>query len=198
METQAQQQPEEITVSIDDIKCALEFQVRDKMHDNVVKDYVTKLEAGEDLGRLEVAELEGCLFLISGWHRLAAMKALKRKTVNVKVWQGISTQEAGWLAARSNLKHGLRLSSDNERYNVFLRYMWAKKDVDKWGKMKSFAQQSKELCGCISDQTVSNWTRKHFPDRYYLHGKQELAQPPQKDTKRIPYKNFFEKQVVRE
>lgn len=197
-EQQKTEAHEEITIPIDAIICAPEFQVRDKIHDNVIKDYITKLEAGEDLGRLQVAELEGCLFLISGWHRLLAMKALKRKTVDVEVKRNITTHEAGWLAAESNLKHGLRLSSENERYNVFLRYMWAKKDVDIWSKVKSFAQQSKELHGCISDQTVSNWTKKYFPDRYRLHGKQEFAEPQQQEVKKIPYKNFYEKQVIKQ
>jgi len=84
------------------------------------------------------AEIGGLLILIDGWHRHRAALREGISAVPVIVVEAHSVEEAKWLAAEENRKHGVPYKS-RELQKVFAAYIDAGKHLKKRG-LKSYRE----------------------------------------------------------
>ena len=138
------------------------LQVRQKTHPSIVQRYATAYAQGEDFSPIEVAEVDGVMVLIDGWHRLAAQESLGKGMVVARVVKAKTLEEARWLAVEANLRHGLPLTAKELR-NGFRLFVRAGHHRTKWGGLKSIRDIAKELGGARHPSTVWRWFQKDFP-----------------------------------
>jgi hypothetical protein len=152
------------TIPIVDIVADPTFQIRKKLDAGKIREYSTVYRSEEhSMPPIEVAEVDGVLFLTDGWHRLEAQKRLVGLWGKVEaVVEAMNISEAKWRAASGNLKHGLPLKS-NELRSVFRTYIKTKRFKSTKGKLKSYREIATELGGKVAHTTLRNWMKKDFP-----------------------------------
>jgi len=90
------------TVAISRIKINGGTQIREALYDNAtLEEYRDAMEAGATFPPIFVVEDGDNLWLVDGFHRVAAAQALGRKTIDANVRQG-TLEEAQWLACAAN------------------------------------------------------------------------------------------------
>jgi len=99
------------SVEFDRLVLLSDMQVRRKTDARIVKQCRQAMSAGEVFPPVGVAEVSGALVLIDGFHRVAAMRALGLQQALADVQQVATLEEARWLAAQANLRHGLAVKS---------------------------------------------------------------------------------------
>jgi len=109
-------------IKIKDILVLDELQARVKMDQETVEDYALVLQSGKDIPCIDVVKLTdgehaGKYAVIDGFHRLAACKKLKVKTMHVSVHEG-TVADAIDMATSANQDHGLRRSNKDKRRAV--------------------------------------------------------------------------------
>jgi len=70
------------------------------------------MQAGAEFPPVTLAHIDGSLYLVDGWHRVAAAITNNQHLV----WADISEMtfnEARWYAAKANTEHGLQLKPRN-------------------------------------------------------------------------------------
>jgi hypothetical protein len=160
--------PEVYTLSISEIVRERDLQVRRKLDPPTINRYTNALAAGADMPPITVAEVNGALVLIDGWHRLAAMDALGWGEADAVVIPGVTPGEARWRAAAANLTHGLPLKPKEVR-EVFRAYIKAQKHVLQHGShgshraTRSYREIAQDLGGLVSYGTVRAWMIVDFP-----------------------------------
>jgi hypothetical protein len=140
------------------------LQVRRKLDQGTIAKYASAYKAGTALPPIKVAMVDGRVpTVIDGWHRIAALKRLNQIRVMAEVIPQVSRQEALWLAAEANLRHGLPLTNAEVK-NVFRAYMKARKHIKKGGRLKPLREIGRYLGK--SHHTIANWMKKMFPKTY--------------------------------
>ncbi len=137
-----------------------EMQVRAKTDPGTVKRYAQAMKAGATFPPLLVAEVGAALVLVDGFHRVAALQALRRREALAVVIPAASLKEARWLAGRANLEHGLQLKP-SERRRVLAAYVGAGQHR-RGREFKSYREIAADVGG-LPHSTVRNWIRKDFP-----------------------------------
>jgi len=141
------------------------FQVREKLDGPTITNYRNIYREGRHkLPPVSVGVINGTPVLIDGWHRVAALKLLGEPHVDAEVRQGVSEEEARWLAAQANLAHGLRLRPKEYR-QVFRAYIKARCHHVKRGQrmtFKAYREIAADIPG-ISHVTLFHWMKKDFP-----------------------------------
>lgn len=90
------------TVAISRIKINGGTQIREALYDNAtLEEYRDAMEAGATFPPIFVVEDGDNLWLVDGFHRLAAAQKLGRKTIDANVREG-TLEEAQWLACSAN------------------------------------------------------------------------------------------------
>jgi hypothetical protein len=90
------------TVAISRIKINGGTQIREALYDNAtLEEYRDAMEAGATFPPIFVVEDGDNLWLVDGFHRVAAAQALGRKTIDANVREG-TLEEAQWLACSAN------------------------------------------------------------------------------------------------
>jgi hypothetical protein len=145
-------------IPLDDIVQDGTLQVREKLDWGMVQRYA--MTAAEEFPAVELADIDGMLFLVDGWHRVAATRAREEGHIRAKV-EVMTREQAMGKAAVANLRHGLPLKNA-ERLPVFKAYVQS--GMNKDGKqLKSYRVIAKELPGIASTATLQRWMSKHFP-----------------------------------
>lgn len=104
------------TVAISRIKINGGTQIREALYDNAtLAEYRDAMEAGATFPPVVVVEDGDNLWLVDGFHRVAAAQALGRKTIDASVRQG-TLEEAQWLACAAN--RGLMRTNADKRAAV--------------------------------------------------------------------------------
>lgn len=145
------------------------LQVRNELVAGTVLRYADVLRSENKLPPITVARINGAYVLLDGWHRIAAAERVGAFEIDADVVEGVYIEEAKWLAASANLKHGLPLRRDEMR-NVFRAYVKAAKHrKGKSGhRVKSSREISQDLQGAASHKTVLEWMRQDFPSVHKL------------------------------
>ena len=90
------------TIAISRIRLDGGTQIREALYDNAtLEEYRDAMEAGATFPPVHVVEDGDNLWLVDGFHRVAAAQALGRKTIEANVREG-TLEEAQWLACSAN------------------------------------------------------------------------------------------------
>jgi hypothetical protein len=159
-------------VSIKDILKDSRFQVRLKLDESIVGRYLAVYKSGHPMPPIKLAQVNGTLLLVDGWHRLAALEQLNEsRTIDAEIIEA-TEREAFWLAAEANLQHGLPLKTVEIR-EAFRVYIKAKKHRNEHGSLKSYRQIAQELGGLKHYGTIRNWMINDFPRIAAQYGPEE-------------------------
>jgi hypothetical protein len=123
-----------------------------------------KYRAGVELEPITVAMINEQPYLISGWHRAAALEEVGAKEADARIVRGVSVKEARWQAAQSNQAHGLPLKR-RELRNVFRAFVDADNhtEADEWGGtlFTSYRRIAREVG--VDHKTVIRWMQEDYP-----------------------------------
>lgn len=163
-------------ISIDQLVLDPHFQVRNKLSDKAIRQYRDSYRLGRELDPVGVAEVDGMLILIDGWHRITALQQLNEGYVDALI-QPMSRSDALWAASTANTKHGVQLSRA-EHLNVFQNYLATGRHIKRRGpsgvRYKSYREIADELPINRSHVTIHNWMKKHHPAIAKAMGGSEL------------------------
>lgn len=140
-----------------------DLQVRHRLDPVKVRAYATAMKNGSVFPPLLFARLNGRLHLVDGFHRYAALNANGTDWCNGIVREVRSLEEARWLGAHANLRHGKQLNKREVR-EAFQAYIRAgqHREGQRKGQSKSYREIAEEMAG-VSHVTIINWMRKDFP-----------------------------------
>jgi hypothetical protein len=152
-------------ISIDQLVLDPAFQVRNKLNDTAIRRYKEAYRFDRQLDPVRVAEVDGMLILIDGWHRINALRQLDRPYVDADI-EPMSRKDALWAASTANAKHGVQLSRA-EHLNVFKNYVATGRHIKRRGptgvRYKSYREIADDLPINRSHVTIHNWMKKHHP-----------------------------------
>ena len=145
------------------------YQVRKRLDAATKKRYAEAFESGHPFPPVKIAQVEGRLVLVDGWHRLSALESIGREAVEAVIVPA-TTREALWMAAEANLANGLPLKSGEFR-QVFKAYVRARRHVKRSGRSQSY----REIASAIgkSFMTIRRWMQKDFPKLFKKMGGDE-------------------------
>jgi hypothetical protein len=159
-------------VFTDAITADASFQVRGKIDGGKVREYATALRIGAVFPPVRLARINGALFLIDGWHRLAAQEwnaslikdrseRRELRAISATI-EDMSEKDARFAAATANLKHGLPMTR-REKGKVFALYMRQRRYLNVMGQLKSTRKIAEELGGLAAHTTIWTWIKLHYP-----------------------------------
>lgn len=158
------------------------FQVRAKMHPQTAKKYAHEMQAGVRFPPVSLADIDGTLYLVSGWHRLEAAAVINGHGAAEATVRTMSRAEALWEAAAANLTHGQPYNS-REKRNVLRAYIKAGKHKAGREIVKSYRDIGAELG--IKHTTLYRWMELDHPATFKAMGKEgtprDNAGPPEID-----------------
>ena len=152
---------EAVTVLIADLVRDGRLQVRSRMDQRTVNSYARAMTMDREFPPVTVAHVGGALYLVDGWHRVAAVEVNKGETVEARV-EVMTWAEAQRVAFTANLEHGLPLRPAEKR-EVFRKYMKAGLWRNHQGRPKSSREIASDLAGMMTHTTVLNRIRADFP-----------------------------------
>ena len=123
---------------------------------------------------LDVALINDVLVLYDGFHRYEALKRIGALTVDVKVHHGKTYIELPFLAARTNLTHGLPMTNRDVRKIVFKSYIKSKHNMI-GRSYKSYRDIAYDFASMYSHNTFRNWMRKDFPSVFEAMSSEDEA-----------------------
>ena len=158
-------------VALADIKQDWSLQVRATLDDGQIKLYTSQLLQGVEFPPVALADIDGVLFLVDGWHRMAANKAAGNTKVRARV-TSMSHKDAVWEAARANLTNGLPLKRAAHRA-IFRAFIAADKHWSKPGR-RGTRLTYRDIAAALGTgtvyTTVRNWMKADHPDIYQAMG----------------------------
>jgi len=149
---------EVVDVFITRIVKSKELQPRKGLDAATVKRYTAQMDMGQQFPPVTIHQVGEALYLVDGWHRLAAAEANGHSFTKATVVQS-NIEDAYWAAAEANLRHGLPLKNSELR-NVFRLFMRARKYRKSKGFM-SYAEIGAEIGK--GKTTIRNWMLRDFP-----------------------------------
>lgn len=108
-----------VLAKIDTIKLDPRLQARTDTDKGVIAEYAAILAGGGSLPALTCYQLPDGVFVVDGWHRLAAHKIAGSKKVAIEVQNG-TFEDALRAALQANTKHGKRLTNADKRRAIQL------------------------------------------------------------------------------
>lgn len=145
-------------VPIHDILKDDSLQVRARVEPRVVRQYSEAMQAGAKFPPVVLAHIDGSLYLVDGWHRVAATLANNQSVI----WADVSEMtfnEARWYAAKANTEHGLPLKAKELR-EVFRAFI--ETDQHMLGqRLMPYREIGKRIGKGFS--TIRNWMKADYP-----------------------------------
>ena len=170
---------EVVSIPISSIAKRAEWQVRSGLDKGAVRRYQDAYIAGSNMPPVRLAKTENALFVIDGWHRLAAAGRAGLDMIDATI-EAASSAEAAWLAAEANLCHGVPLKRGEHR-KVFRAFIRAGKH--RRGKnLIPYREIAKALHGVRAHTTIRNWMREDFPTIAEAYGPAEPHGNPGADA----------------
>ena len=125
---------------------------------------------------IELADVDGALFLVDGRHRVEAMRLDGRDLVDAKVTT-MTRDEVAWGSALLNLRHGVPLKY-RERKRAFSAYVHAGQHKNGRSRYKTYREMGADLGFPFS--TIRHWMRADHPSIYKAIGDKcpEKSGPP--------------------
>jgi hypothetical protein len=161
-----------------------DYQVRADINQETVDRYANVLRAHPDalsrdlngdpdgpspLPPIKVANVNGALVVVDGWHRIAAHEQLGVLDIEAELVGEMSEQNARWAAARANMQHGLPLKRKELRaaFGAFVKagqhIIRDPKGRTYANRFKSYAQITTDFGGMVARTTLQRWMLKDFP-----------------------------------
>lgn len=165
-------------VDLADIVCREDWQVRRSIDPTKVKEYANAYRNGACMPPIALARIEGALYLLDGWHRLAAVRRNGGEDIKATV-AGMTEDEARWSAAAGNLRHGLPLKSREMR--VVFRVFVQTGQHRQGRRFKSYRDIARDLGGSRGYTTIRNWMHEDFPAVFRAMG--ETGRQDDKDMR---------------
>jgi hypothetical protein len=149
---------EVVDVFIPRIVKSKELQPRNGLDATTVKRYTAQMAMGQQFPPVTIHQVGEALYLVDGWHRVAAAEANGYSFTKAVVVQS-NIEDARWAAGEANLRHGLPLKNSELR-NVFRLFIKARK----YRKGRIFMSYA-EIGAVIGKgkTTIRNWMLKDFP-----------------------------------
>lgn len=144
-------------IPLDSLKLDPEFQPRAGLRQEAVNRYARQMEQGTIFPPIEVAAINGELYVIDGFHRhAAALKAGKRKIACNE--QRMTKDQAFLKAVQINSEHGLTYGNKDKKH---MWRLYADKGLHLLpsGRTKPLRVIAEELGGVISYGSVRNYLR---------------------------------------
>jgi hypothetical protein len=111
------------------------------------------MRKGDEFPPIAVAKVQGRLYVVDGFHRLAAARAAKRTTIAALV-AAMTEKEAVITAIHANSTHGLRLTNSDKRRCLEL-FCGAGHHLRSNGTVKSSRRIAEELFRIVSHTKVA-------------------------------------------
>jgi transposase-like protein len=111
---------EEKTVPVEDIILDERLQARAEINHEAVTEYAEAYRTGAKLPALDVYRVSGKLYLVDGFHRIAAVRVTGQTFARIRVVGDGTIDDAVWHATAVNATHGLRRSNADKRRAVLL------------------------------------------------------------------------------
>jgi hypothetical protein len=142
----------------------LEAQVRGKTIPAIVNRYASAMKSGARFPPITVADINGSLVLIDGFHRRAALEACGEWEADAELIASHSLEDALWKAFDANLRHGQPLKSTVYRA-AFRAYIRAGKNVKADGGLQSYREIATSIPG-KSHSAYRRWMQNDFPSTF--------------------------------
>lgn len=151
----------ERVLSVASIRVERNFQPRsDPYNSRVVRTYADSMEDGATFPPILVAKVDKGLYVVDGFHRLAATVAAGIKTIRAKVAPMTAT-EAALVALRANTTHGLKLSTKDKR-RTLEQYVAEGFHLKHSGRLKPSRQIARELSNVMHYSTIHKYLTKEL------------------------------------
>lgn len=140
-----------VTLAIEHITRDQRLELR-QMNKNVVRDYAAMMRRGDRFPPLRiVVDKDGNYWLLDGFHRLAAAEQIGLQEVEIELVTG-TFEDALWLAAGANIRHGLRRTHPDVKRAV----------VSALQHPRAASQSDRAIAAHVgvSPKTVGSWRRK--------------------------------------
>jgi transposase len=133
------------------------------------------MQAGAEFPPVTLAHIGGSLYLVDGWHRVAAALANNQYLI----WADVSEMtfdEARWYAAKANTEHGLPLKAKELR-EVFRAFIETNRHMQAQ-KLMPYREIAKRIGKGFS--TIRNWMKADYPRLFEKY--QQMANGVPDDT----------------
>lgn len=169
-------------VSIHDILRDDSLQVRQRVDPRTVHKYAEAMRADAEFPPVTLAHIDGSLYLVDGWHRVAAALANNQYLI----WADVSEMtfdEARWYAAKANTEHGLPLKSKEVR-EVFRAFIDTRQHVLGNGgkRLMPYREIAKRIGKPFS--TTRNWMEADYPRLFEEYRQMANGAPDEMDFDR--------------
>ena len=130
--------------------------------------YAAQMASGIDFDPVVLADVDGILFLVDGWHRIAAHKKVGRGSISARV-RTMSREDSIWAAATANMGHGVPLKKKDHRrvFNAFIKA--GRHRVGKGGYI-GYRAIAEALQTGTAYTTVRNWMKADHRSIYEAMG----------------------------
>ena len=166
-------------VPIHDILRDDSLQVRQRVDPRTVHKYAEAMRADAEFPPVTLAHIDGSLYLVDGWHRVAAALANNQYLI----WADVSEMtfdEARWYAAKANTEHGLPLKSKEVR-EVFRAFIETDQHVQ-GQRLMPYREIAKRIGKPFS--TTRNWMKADYPRLFEQYQQMANGAPDDADFDR--------------
>jgi hypothetical protein len=141
-----------------------DWQVREKLNATRVKQYRSTYKSGAHMPPIKLADVNGTLYLVDGWHRCAAQTELGWTHFAATITP-MTKSKAQWQAASANLTHGESYKK-TERKKAFHVFITTKQNKDSRGKVMSYREMAVAFGGDPSHVTIRKWSMDDHPSLF--------------------------------
>jgi transposase len=135
------------------------------------------MQAGAEFPPVTLAHIDGSLYLVDGWHRVAAALANNQYLILANVSE-MTFDEARWYAAKANTEHGLPLKAKELR-EVFRAFIETRQHEQERGqRLMPYREIAKRIGKGFS--TIRNWMKADYPRLFEKY--QQMANGAPDDT----------------
>ena len=163
-------------VQIHDILRDESLQVRTRVDPRTVRQYSEAMQAGAEFPPVTLAHIDGSLYLVDGWHRIAATLANSKAVILADVSE-MTFNEARWYAASANRKHGLPLKTKELR-EVFRAFIETDQHMQ-GQKLMPYREIAKRIGKGFS--TIRNWMDADYPQLFEKYQQKANGAPEPTD-----------------
>lgn len=175
-------EPYDEGILLSDIVVDGELQSRStKLDGTQVKRYSIAMKQGDEFPPICLARINSALFVIDGFHRVAAAKLIGKPKINAVV-KKMTREEAKWEGGKENLQHGLPLRP-KDKLPMFRAYIAARGHRRKRrGAFKTYREMAADFHGHLAHSTILKWIKSYYPSIYSAIGQREPNGPKEEDT----------------
>ncbi len=174
-------------VPLDSVIQLPSLQARKKLNDGAVALYANMTKEGSLPPPIKVARCEGRLYLLDGWHRMAAgalqlTSSFPSGPEVLALVAPMPESRMPWEAARCNLGHGVQYRAGEFRA-VYAAFIKSKQHHKRRGELMSYREMAAAFGMGVSHVTLRKWTKADHPKLFaalssHDHGNEDAGAYP--------------------